>query len=383
MSETDPRQATIAALSERGKEAADAGRRPWANAANIATVGLFAIAVAAVLHVGRDVLAPAVAALVVGLTLAPFVDRLMRRGIPAPLASAFIVVASLSLIAGAIGAMAVPLETWSSRIPEISAELESEWEEIRGPLETLKEVEKQVQDAANPGQDQAMRVAVQSPGIITAMVSSAPNVSAHVLIFLATLYFFLAGRREFRRQVLSGFASFGRRRAIARAFRDIERSLSHYVITISAINAGFGVAVGCAMWLLGLPSPHLWGAMAAVLNFALYIGPAAMALILLDVAAISFDGLSAALVPPLVYLGLNLLEGQFVTPTILGRRFTMTPLVVFLSIVLWLWLWGVLGAFLAVPLLIIGRIVVNHLSQRPKPDHPVPDRSGAGPIAEG
>jgi len=274
------------------------------------------------------------------------------------------VLGAVAVIASLIIAMAVPLETWSARIPEITSELEAKWQDIRGPLEKLKEVEQQVQEATDTGDGGAMQVAVKSPGIVTAMLSSAPDISAHVLIFLATLYFFLAGRTVLRRQVLGSFVRFRRRRAASRMFRDIERSLSRYVLTIAAINVAFGALVGVAMWLLGLPSPHLWGAMAAILNFALYVGPAAMAVILLGVAAITFDSMSAALLPPLVYVGLNLLEGQFVTPTILGRRFTMTPLVVFLVLVLWLWIWGVLGAFLAVPLLIVFRIVLVHLAPR-------------------
>lgn len=354
---------TIAALSGSDGDEPGGVRRPLAKVANVATVGLFIIAIAAVLHFGRAVLAPTVAGLLVGLTLAPIVDWLGRRGLPAALASALIVLGSVAMIAGLIVAMAVPLETWSARIPEISSELEAKWQEIRGPLEKLKEVEKQVQEATETDEG-AMQVAVKSPGLVTAMVSSAPDISAHVLIFLATLYFFLAGRTQFRRQALGGFVRFRRRRAAARMFRDIERSLSHYVLTIAAINATFGVLVGLAMWLLGLPSPHLWGALAAILNFALYVGPAAMAVILFGVAAISFDSMSAAVVPPLVYVGLNLMEGQFVTPTVLGRRFTMTPLIVFLALVLWLWIWGVLGAFLAVPLLIVARTVLVHLAPR-------------------
>lgn len=355
---------TIAALAPADATGACGARPPLANAARFATVGLFVIAVAAVLHFGRDVLAPTVAGLLVGLTLAPIVDWLKRRGLPAALSSALIVLGSVAVLAGMIAAMAVPLETWSARIPEITSELEAKWQDIRGPLEKLKQVEQQVQDATDTGGDGAMQVAVKSPGVVTAMVSSAPDVSAHVLIFLATLYFFLAGRTEFRRQILASFVRFRRRRAAARMFRDIERSLSRYVLTIGAINATFGVLVGIAMWMLGLPSPHLWGAMAAILNFALYVGPAAMAVILFGVAAITFDSMSAALLPPLVFLGLNLLEGQFLTPTILGRRFTMTPLFVFLALVLWLWIWGVLGAFVAVPILIVARTVLVHLAPR-------------------
>lgn len=355
---------TIAALASAEAEETGGARRPLANASNFATVGLFVIALAAVLHFGRDVLAPTFAGLLVGLTLAPIVDWMGRRGLPAALSSALIVIGSVAAIATLVVAMAVPLETWSARIPEITSELQAKWEDVREPLDRLKQVEKKVQQATDTDEDATMQVAVKDPGIVTAMVSSAPDVSAHILIFLATLYFFLAGRTAFRRQVLGSFVRFRRRRAAARMFRDIERSLSHYVLTIAAINACFGVIVGIAMWLLGLPSPHLWGALAAVLNFALYIGPAAMAVILLGVAAITYDSMSAAVLPPLVYVGLNLLEGQFATPTILGRRFTMTPLVVFLALVFWLWIWGVLGAFMAVPILIVSRIVLVHLAPR-------------------
>lgn len=364
MSSQDDGQYTIAALAQ--SDAAEMGgvRRPLAAAASFSTVGLFVIALMAVLHFGSDVFAPTVAGLLVGLTLAPIVDWLKRRGVPTVLSSALIVLASVAFAASLVLAMAVPLETWSARIPEITSQLEKHWEDVRGPLEKLKQVEQKVNEATDSGDAATMEVAVKSPGLVTAMVSSAPNVSAHVLIFLATLYFFLAGRNELRRQVLASFTRYRRRRAAARMFREIERSLSQYVLTIAAINAALGVLVGLAMWLLGMPSPHLWGALAAVLNFALYIGPAAMAVILLGVGAITFDTPGTMLLPPLVFLGLNLLEGQFVTPTILGRRFTMTPMVVFLSLVLWLWVWGVLGAFLAVPLLIVFRIVLYHLAPR-------------------
>jgi predicted PurR-regulated permease PerM len=364
MARLSPSHLTIAALAPSEAEPRGGMTRSLATVSGFATVGLFVIALAAVLHFGRAVLAPTFAGLLVGLTLAPIVDWLGRRGLPAALSGALIVLGSVAVIASLIIAMAVPLETWSARIPEITSELEAKWQDIRGPLEKLKEVEQQVQEATDTGDGAAMQVAVQSPGIVTAMISSAPDISAHVLIFLATLYFFLAGRTTVRRQVLGSFVRFRRRRAASRMFRDIERSLSRYVLTIAGINVAFGALVGIAMWLLGLPSPHLWGAMAAILNFALYVGPAAMAVILLGVAAITFDSMSAALLPPLVYVGLNLLEGQFVTPTILGRRFTMTPLVVFLVLVLWLWIWGVLGAFLAVPMLIVFRIVLVHLAPR-------------------
>jgi len=355
---------TIAALAH--SETAESGgvRRPLATAANFATVGLFIIAFVAVLHFGSSILAPTVGGFLVGLTLAPVVDWLKRRGLPPALSSALIVLTSVGAIAGLIVAMAVPLETWSARIPEITSELEQKWEDIRGPLERLKQVEEKVNEATAGGDEAAMEVAVKSPGVVTAMVSSAPDISAHVLIFLATLYFFLAGRTGFRRQVLASFVRFRRRRAAARMFREIERSLSRYVLTIAGINAAFGVIVGLVMWGLGLPSPHLWGAMAAVLNFALYIGPATMAVILLGVGAITFDSAAAVLAPPLAFITLNLMEGQFITPTVLGHRFAMTPMVVFLSLVLWLWVWGILGAFMAVPLLIVFRIVLYHLAPR-------------------
>jgi predicted PurR-regulated permease PerM len=122
-----------------------------------------------------------------------------------------------------------------------------------------------------------------------------------------------------------------------------------------------GIAVTLAMYIIGLPQPYMWGAIATVLNYAMYVGPAVMTIILLGVGLLNFPDSLMALAPPLVYIAINGLEGQFVTPAILGNRLTLNPLVVFVSTAFWLWLWGPIGAFLAIPILIIGTMTLYHL----------------------
>lgn len=138
-----------------------------------------------------------------------------------------------------------------------------------------------------------------------------------------------------------------------RILRSIEREISTYLLSISLINAGLGVAIGLSLWAIGLPNAALWGAAAALLNFVPYAGLAAGMALTGFVGFITFDEPGRALLAPALYLFWNIIESQFVTPSILGRRHTLNAAVVFLSIVFWGWMWGVIGAVLAVPILVM------------------------------
>jgi predicted PurR-regulated permease PerM len=146
-----------------------------------------------------------------------------------------------------------------------------------------------------------------------------------------------------------------------RIANDIEEYLATYVATVTAINIGLGVVVAAGAWLFGLPNPIIFGALAMLLNFIPYIGAACMTLALFGVGLVAFPSLSHALVPPAAFVALATVEGQFITPTVLGRRIELNPLVVLLALAFWAWLWGPIGAFLAVPFTIVGMVVLHHL----------------------
>ncbi len=323
-------------------------------------IGLFIIALAAGLYAGQYVLAPVIAAILVGFTLRPLSIWIERRGLPSSVSAGLIVVALIAVMGVAVYSLAVPLESWSSRLPEISTRLMDEWSKLSEPIEKIKKVEKTVKQATDD--ETTTEVRIKQRGVVSDIISSAADIVSRLILFVGCLYFFLATRTSLNRSVLRSSPTPKLRLRSLRILRDIEGFLSKYFASIAAINVGFGIVVGIAMYLLGLPQPYLWGAMAAVLNFALFVGPAAMTIILLGVGISTFPDTVQAVAPALTYVGLNMLEGQFVTPTLLGERLTLNPLVVLISIAFWLWLWGPIGAFLAVPILIMGTIIFYHVS---------------------
>jgi len=334
-------------------------REPWLILSRLSLVGLFVLALLVCLSLGQYVMAPVVAGLLVGLTLSPAARRLERVGLNAYAASGAIVTAIIGTLFVLFAFLAVPFEEWTGRVPEVTSKLAALWDQLRAPMEQIKEIEKQV-DAATGGDGNPERVVVGSKGVVTDAITSVPDVVARLLLFGGTLFFFLATRDRLARGLVAFGTTVGNRLVIARAMRDIEVHLSRYVLSISAINAGLGIAVGLVMYALDVPSPELWGALAFALNFAPFVGPALLTIILLGVGFITFDSAGAIVLVPAAYVALNVTESQFVTPAILGRTLTLNPLIVFLAIAFWLWMWGVIGAFIAVPLLAIIWIGICH-----------------------
>lgn len=327
-------------------------------AANWSVVGIFVLLAIFALKWGAFVAMPITVALAFGFTLGPLVDRLERYGLPPAVAAAIIVVALGMLLYGLFLAFAIPLEQWSLRVPEMLDKARVHLFALRSTLERLQEIGNSVRDAATPG-EKPVAVELRDVGIVTNALASAPPMLAQAFILLGTFYFFLANRSRLRTWLLLLPVSHDARFRVARMFRDTEMHLSRYVGAITLINISLGLAVGIAMWLVGLPSPALWGALAGVLNFVPYLGPAIVAIVITGAALVTFDDLSTVVTAPAVFLALNLLESQFVTPSVIGHRLTLNPFLVFVALAFWVWMWGPVGAFLAVPLLIIVMVAVE------------------------
>jgi predicted PurR-regulated permease PerM len=190
------------------------------------------------------------------------------------------------------------------------------------------------------------------------------------LIFFGTLFFMLLGRSRMRRVLVAFFDERESRLRALKIMNDIERSLTGYLSIVTLINIAIGLCGGFAAWVTGLPDPVAWAVLAFILNFIPYIGALTMEAALFLVGLVTFPTLTHALIAPLLFLAFATLEGHFITPGIMGHRLTLNPLTVFLSLVFWTWLWGPVGAFLAVPLLIVGLVVVDHLFPEEEPELP-------------
>lgn len=345
--------------------------RVVANAARIAMVFVGFLGLLFALQVGQVFLAPVTLAIVIGLMFGPVADRVERFGVPPALSAGIVVLMLIGVIAGGVALFAVPLSEWVARAPMIWNKLQLQLASLEGPLQSISAFQEQV--ASILGSDSAMAVTVEDGGQVIGMAMLAPAILAQVLIFLASLYFFVATRDHIRISVLSLCVSRRMRWRTAHVFRDVETRVSRFLLSITFINFCVGCAVSLVMWAIGMPSPVLWGAMAAVLNYIPYVGQAVMVLVLLAVGLGTQTGLESILLPVGCYVAINFIEGQIVTPHFIGRTMTLNPFLIFLSITFWLWAWGPIGGLVAVPTLLIATSVMAHMlpSKPMVPSRPV------------
>ncbi len=327
----------------------------------ISMIGVFAILAVTGLYLARPVLVPVVAALVVGLLFGPAQERLVRAGLPGWAGAVLIVAFFVSVIVSMVYALIVPFEQWASRLPEVWAELRYQLDGLKNMLLRIQDVQDTVRESAGLDGD-AEKVVVDTPGFLANLAISAPVVAAQLIVFLGTLYFYLAGREDLRARCLGLCGTRHVRLRLARIFRDVEFAISNYLGTILLINIGLGAATFLALLAVGFPNPVLFATLAAILNFAPYLGPLVLSVLLAGIGLITYDTLWSGLLPAMLFLGLNAVEANVVTPSIVGRTFTIQPLAVFVSLAFWAWLWGFIGALIAVPMLLVFQVALLRLA---------------------
>lgn len=329
----------------------------WSSMAQISTIGIFLLLLGTLLFFARALLLPICAAAVVATTLAPLVKRAERRGIPTGVTAFLIVGVVTALAVAAITLLSGPVSEWVRRAPEIGAQIKSKLYVFDAPLARLHALQ------ASLTSTDASVVKVDSgwSDILAPAVTYVTPALSQILIFLVTLVFLLIGHMQLRNFVVSLMPSREAKLRCLRIANDIEHNLARYLATVTLINCALGALVGLGAWVIGLPYPAIFGVLAMILNYIPYIGPAATTFLLFAVGLVVFPTLGQALIAPAGFVGLATIEGQFITPMIVGLRLTLNPLAIFLMVAFWAWLWGPIGAFLAIPLSIMALVVTNHL----------------------
>jgi predicted PurR-regulated permease PerM len=332
-----------------------------------ALVALLIISVVAVLYVAKAFFLPVVTAFVVGTMLSPAAGYLERHRIPRALSAVLIVSAVCAGLAFMVGLISSPLMEWSTRLPELGSLLRDKLHVFDRPLALWHQLQTMV-----GGSDALSTASFQMPKFdwVQPAIEFLSPTFTEFLLFLATLVLFIASWRDLRRVLILTFADHAARLRALRIINEIEEHLGGYLLTVTMINLGVGIATGLICAITGMPSPAGLGALAATLNFLPIIGPVAMFVILILVGVIAFPTLAAGMMAPLAFAGLTFLEGHFVTPTIIGRRLELNALAVFVTLAFWTWLWGPMGGFLASPLLIVGLILKEHLMPEESPQLP-------------
>jgi len=310
------------------------------------------------LHAGEYILAPISLGIVIGLMLGPVAAWLERRGMPPGLSAALVVLLFIVLVVGVAAAIAAPLAEWLGRLPQIWAELQIQLSEWKQPLDAIRAARDEIREATGGS---GVTVSVADGSAVESMAIFAPALIAQILLFFASLYFFVATRHQTRIAVLKLCFDRRLRWRTAHIFRDVEQFVSRYLLSITLINILEGVAVGIGLFVIGVPSAALWAAIAAITNFVIYIGPVVTTAMLFAVGLAEFDTLGGSLLPPAIYLAINAVEAQIVTPLVIGRTMTLNPFVVLLALAFWIWLWGPLGGFIAIPALLIVYAILRNI----------------------
>jgi predicted PurR-regulated permease PerM len=333
-----------------------------------ALVALLVICVVAVLYVAKAFFLPVVTAFVVGTMLSPAAGFLERHRIPRSLSAVLIVSAVGAAVAFIVGLISSPLMQWSTRLPELGSQLKDKLHVFDRPLALWQELQTMLS-----GSDAFSSAPFQMPTFdwVQPTIEFLSPTFTEFLLFFATLVLFIASWKDLRRALILTFADHASRLRTLRILNEIEEHLGGYLLTVTMINLGVGVATGIICVITGMPNPAGLGALAATLNFFPIIGPIAMFVILTLVGVIAFSTLGAGLIAPLAFVGLTFLEGHFITPTIIGRRLELNALAVFVALAFWTWLWGPMGGFLSSPLLIVALILKEHLAPADSPQLPL------------
>jgi predicted PurR-regulated permease PerM len=334
--------------------------------------GLFTLAIFYTLYFAKAVLIPIALAMLLNLLLAPVVRGLRKYlRLPEGVGAALVLLLGVAAVAGTIYGLSGPATRWLDELPRAMVDLRYKLEDLRQPVAEVQEAAKKVENLAQgepkPGEQEPVKVAVAGPGLTQMLLGGAVSLVTGAVVMVALLFFLLASGNTLLRQAVSIAPRLSDKRRVVEIARDTEDDISYYLLTITLINAGLGVAIGTAMYLLGMPNALLWGVMAGVFNFVPFLGAVVGIATVGLVALLTFDHFWAIILPPLCYLFLTSFEAQFVTPALLARRLTLNPVAVFLALIVWTWLWGVAGALLAVPLLATFKICCDHI----EPLHPI------------
>ena len=344
------------------------------DASRVAMVTLAVLAVLYTLYFAAEIVLPILLALVINLLLMPGKRLLHERlRLPNALAALLLIIAMFAVITAIGLAISLPASSWIAKAPESLPKLQQRLGFLGPAIDFARKGFDQLQhlmqsgggQPSGGGGGQAQQVTVQQPsnlgGVGMQILSGTRAALGQVLILLMVLFFTLSYGDTLLRSLVEIMPSFGDKRRVVDIAREVERNISGYLVTITVMNVLVGIANGVSMWALGMPDPLLWGTLAFLLNYIPILGPVTGIVIFFFVGLLTSPSIGHALLPPAIYLGVHVVEGETVTPMLLARRFTLNPILVIVSLFFWDWMWGVTGALLAVPLLAILKIVSDRI----------------------
>ena len=314
-----------------------------------------------VLSIGSVVFLPLVTAIILTVILSPLADKLHGFGIPNSLASLLSLLVFFAILVLALALIFQPAIALFDQFPALLNRVGERFTELRNQFAWVAQINEQLADLVE--REEAREVVVATPSWLEEMAIATPTVLIETVLTLLMAYFMIEARVRLRQRLLFGRTSFGTSIKAARVLREVQDRVAAYILTVGLINALVGVVVAAGAWALGVDAPIMWGGLAAILNFLPYIGPTLMICLLALFGIGTSETVLLGLVPAAAYLGLHTIEANVVTPSILGARFTMNPVMILIALSYFTWVWGVFGALLSVPILLMLTALFDHVGK--------------------
>jgi len=323
---------------------------------------LTALALLYSLYLAREFLIPIAFALLLNFLLSPLVRRLLRWGITPPVSAALVVVLLIGAVAEGIYQLSGPAQRWAVTAPESFSRAEHRLRTIIRPVQQVTKNVERAADAVSAQNGNSPSVVVQTgPSVTSRLFGTTQRIAAGLLEIFILLYFLLAGGDLFLQKLIKVLPHFNDKVKAVEIARATESAVSAYLSTAFLVNLLEGSVVAGVFWLLGMPTPLLWGTLVFCFEFVPYLGALAAVIVFTVAGLTTFDEVPRALLVPGSFLAINLLQANVVTPLLLGHRLTLNPVAIFIGLSFFFWIWGVPGAFLAVPLLASFKIFCDHI----------------------
>jgi len=323
-------------------------------------LGLF-LALPFVLSIGSVVFLPLTTAIILTIILSPIADKLAEWGVPNILASLFALLTFFAVLLLALTLILQPAVDLFDSVPAMAETAGERFAQLRDDFAWLAMANEQLTKLM--GQSGAEQVVLASPSVIEQLAFATPSLLIETLLTFLMTFFMVEARVRLRRHLLFDRASFGTSIKAARVMREIQDRVAAYILTVAWINGCVGIIVALGAWMLGVEAPVMWGGLAALLNFLPYIGPLLMTALLALFGIGTAETLVLGFVPAAAYLGLHTVESNVITPSILGARFTMNPVMILIALSYFSWVWGVFGALLSVPILLMLTAFFDHVGK--------------------
>ncbi|WP_201288126.1 AI-2E family transporter [Psychromonas sp. L1A2] len=318
---------------------------------------LFIIVLIGCIYFGKSILLPVMVSTFIALLCSPLVNYLEKIGIPRTVGVLSVIFLIVGLLFGGVAVLTEPAQQWWSKLPELVKDISQEVTNATNNAGTSSALNEAIVSSSNVGEFRSTTVV----SLVKSIAVATPTAITQLMISLFMAYFMLSYGRSLFTGFLMQFDHLSNKRKTVELVRVIQKDLSRYIGTVTLINIALGIVVGCVFFIFGVEDPFLWGTLAGIMNFAPYLGPLISMICFGVITYVQFDSMSYAFIIIATYLVINMAESQFVTPTLLGRRFNLNPLIIFMWLILWGWLWGSMGMLLGVPLLVCLNTLLERL----------------------